>query len=479
MSQTLHHPKSSSQAVPTSPNNVDVCSEEPIVTPAHLLSSKERNHIDELVMKRSEARWKGDYTEADAIRSSIEDIRVVIPLKEIIVQTAIQHNKDDGLLTSQEEENVDLEYKVVVTDIPRCDGGKSNWELVPINNPLVLEDIDQHNEDNVLQLAHAALGMAVSASESGFNVDADIMNQLVGRAEYRLRILKKRKAISMFLPGAAASVGELHGRKAADAILWFALAGISSEQNDGLFHDLVGILTMELKRFGENSSCRAKDVLHIVERVAMAGVVGESTKQLYNVAADCLEIKMRASDDDTNNNTNANKHDLNVNDYSNIIQSLRDNSFGLHSDRSLLGLWRFSTRQRKQKAFLLNSARHFEGKFREYNTTFDDVSTDTLEIEISNNSRQYDWSSLFTDPTRPLVVDIGCGMGVSLLGLASLCETINQPTQDRADLQIDWIKCNFIGVDLLILEAEVPCCRCVHFSSFSPTLFGERENKFF
>ena len=108
----------------SSPNKVDVCSEEPIVTPAHLLSSNERNHIDELVMKRSEARWKGDYTEADAIRSSIEDIRVVIPLKEIIVQTAIQHNKDDGLLALQEEENVDLEYKVVVTDIPRCDGGR-------------------------------------------------------------------------------------------------------------------------------------------------------------------------------------------------------------------------------------------------------------------------------------------------------------------------------------------------------------------
>ena len=114
-----------------------------------------------------------------------------------------------------------------------------------------------------------------------------------------------------------------------------------------------------------------------------------------------------------------------------------------------MGLWRFSTRQRKQKAFLLNSARHFEGKFREYNTTFaNGVSTDTLEIEISNNSRQYDWSSLFTDPTRPLVVDIGCGMGVSLLGLASLCETINQPTQDRDELRIDWSKFNFIGVDL-------------------------------
>ena len=56
---------------------------------------------------------------------------------------------------------------------------------------------------------------------------------------------------------------------------------------------------------------------------------------------------------------------------------------------------------------------------------------------------QYDWSAMFKDPSRPLVVDVGCGMGVSLLGLAS-----HQSSTANSDIQVDWRECNFIGVDL-------------------------------
>lgn len=52
---------------------------------------------------------------------------------------------------------------------------------------------------------------------------------------------------------------------------------------------------------------------------------------------------------------------------------------------------------------------------------------------------------MFKDPTRPLVIDVGCGMGVSLLGLAS--GTATGATNDN-EIQIDWNECNFIGVDL-------------------------------
>ena len=61
--------------------------------------------------------------------------------------------------------------------------------------------------------------MAVSASERGVEIDREIMNEVISRAEDQLNTLKQRKAMSIFFLGAVATAGELHGRKAADAIL--------------------------------------------------------------------------------------------------------------------------------------------------------------------------------------------------------------------------------------------------------------------
>ena len=412
-----------------------------------ILSTEERNHIDELVNKRSEARWEGDYQKADEIRDVIEKTKVLIPRSTIL--QSIKDVEYVGNCFTQHQD--DVECKIIITDTPRSGGGISQWELMPIDNPFVDKNTQQQ-EDNVLQLAHAALGMAVSASERGVAVDKDIMSELISRAEDRLQTLKQRRATSIFFPGNVAAVGELHGRKAADAALWFALAGVSSKENVYIYNDLVDIATEELQRFGLNSSCRAKDVLHIVERVAMAGIVGESPERLYRVAADCLEAKMSSGDSQersADENANPDEDEGGIN-YGNIIQSLRDSTFGLHSDRSLLGLWRFSTRQRKQRAFFQNAARHFDGKFGVDFTASDNLHSNLLDADCSV-SNQYDWSAMFDDPSRPLVVDVGCGMGVSLLGLASLDNNIGQPPTQQDEIQIEWSECNFLGVDLSLL----------------------------
>lgn len=424
-------------------NDIILCSSDPssqiIATPIQLISKDEYDHINELVNKRSEARWNGDYDKADNIRTTIDDILVSISLSQII--DTIQH---DGMvdIISILQENVDIQYKVLVTDYPRSEGGNSSWELEPINNPL-FDNIDE-TEDNVLQLAHASLGLAVSSSEKGVNVNKDVMNELISRTNNRLRVLKQRRALSIFLPGAAVAVGELHGRKAADAILWFALAGID---DDDLFSDLFEIARTELDRFGRNTSCRPKDILHIVERAGMAAsIIG--TQQLYTTAADCLEYKMKER---TNHDINSNDIVWGSLDYRNIIQELRDGSFGLHSDRSLLGLWRFSSRQRKQKQFLYNAAQHFEHT-REGNTT-----------KVAEDLNQYNWTEMYTDPSRPLIIDIGCGMGVSLLGLASSQSTKQLSSINHSELQIDWNEYNFLGVDLSRLAigyARGACRRC-------------------
>lgn len=405
-------------------------SNDPIV---QLLTLEERRRIDVLIRERSTARWNGDYAAADKVRARIDETCVVIPWERIMKE--IGDNVDDlhNILDAQQRNEIGLDCRVTIADVPRSQGGLSSWGLTPRRDLLFDYDAsaDFGNEDNVLRLAHAALGLSVSASERGVVVDIDIMNGLLRRAANRLQLLKRRRRTLALLlhpegsAGVTVAAGELHGRKAADAALWFALSGIDDV---GLFDDLVAITTDELRRFGRNPGCRAKDVLHIIERIAMAGVDTDSSRALYRVAANCLEAKMAsAGEDDDGVESNV--------DYEYIISSLSDNSFGLHSDRSLLGLWRFSTRQRKQRSFFENAARHFDSQFRGNETT----------VEESSRDDQYNWSAIFEDPSRPLVVDIGCGMGVSLLGLAS---SSPDSIDDQVEIQIDWSQCNFIGIDL-------------------------------
>ena len=387
-----------------------------VSTPIQLISTEKRKEIDELVRRRSEARWDGNYQLADELRDVIDQISVTIKLNLQQLQLI--------------ELDSDLEYKVVTTDIPRSQGGGSTWELQPINN-FLFNNADK--EDNVLQLAHAALGMTVSASERGVDVSEEDLDRLVSRIDTRLQSLKKRKAMSNFFPETAAA-GELHGRKAADAAFWLSLSGVNTCDNS-VYNELADVAGEELLRFGNKSSCRAKDVLHIVERFAMAGVTGSSVQRLYGVAANCLETKVMTNATDCI----IDGDESNI-DYSGIIKSLRSStrhSFGLHSERSLLGVWRFSTRQRKQRVIFENAAKHYDGKFGKESIA-PQSADDTKEID------KYDWTKLFEDPKRPLVVDVGSGMGVSLLGLSS---TNNDVINDE-EIQIDWSECNFVGVDL-------------------------------
>ena len=377
-------------------------------TPIQLLSPEKRNEIDNLVQERSNARWNGDYQRADELRDLIEQISITIPLNDVMLQSIDLES--------------DLEYKVVTTDLPRSQGGGSTWELQPVNNPLFN---NAESEDNVLQLAHAALGLVVSASERGVDVNEQDLNNLVSKIEARLQLLKKRKTLKPFFPESAVA-GELHGRKAADAAFWLSLAGVHAREDFNIYDEFAQVATQELRRFGSKSSCRAKDVLHIVERFAMSGAVGTSVEQLYGVAADCLEVKLNKNPDE----------DVDVN----IIGSLRDATFKLHADRSLLGLWRFSTRQRKQRAFFESAAKHFDSKFGK------EIAPQSTDGESLN---QYDWAKVFDDPTRPLVVDIGCGMGVSLLGLCADGKSTSLSTTNNGEaINIEWSSCNCIGVDL-------------------------------
>jgi hypothetical protein len=131
-----------------------------------------------------------------------------------------------------------------------------------------------------------------------------------------------------------------------------------------------------------------------VEKFAASDVCGEDAMQLYKIAADCLEKK-------------------NYNDKT-YIESLRNGTFGFRG-RPLLWLWRFSSRQKKVKI---------------------DKESSNKCIDVIN------WQDVFHDTSKPLVVDIGSGMGTCILGLASTSSSSHE------ELPIQWSQYNYAGVDL-------------------------------
>ena len=94
---------------------------------------------------RSEARWRGEYSNADEIRETIDKTRVVIPWDRIL-----GYVKDRDYLTqlNLQQQSFDLEFKVIVIDMPRSGIEGSKWELGPADNPLIGDNTQ--NEDNVL-----------------------------------------------------------------------------------------------------------------------------------------------------------------------------------------------------------------------------------------------------------------------------------------------------------------------------------------
>ena len=340
------------------------------------LTKDQRDEIDFLVSQRADARRCGDYNLADSIRAEIEACteRFVAP-----------------------------GYQIELRDIPRKDGGGSTWDVVP----QLRESIERSGTgESVLQLSHIALGLAVVSAEQDVALDLQVLEDIVTRALARLE---------------ATGAAELRGRKAADAAFWFALSGASSPNATKLLNSLTLIAIEELERFGNKSSCRAKDIMHIVERLYATGLTGNLSKRLSDVAAKCLSDKeFRGFNRSTNEG---------------IVPMLKRHEFDPHSDRSLLWIWRFSIRQKKQRSFLRGATE----QYARYNNGSHKMSSSRME------ETDYKWSELFDDPSRPLVIDIGCGYGISLHGLSTLQE---KNLAVSTELDIEWEQCNFLGVDL-------------------------------
>ena len=198
---------------------------------------------------------------------------------------------------------------------------------------------------------------------------------------------------------------KMQGRKYADAAFEFAFSGIS---DNILFQLLSDRAEDELKRFGSRPSCRPLSILQIIERLAVAGVRNHS---IYNTAFALLEDKEKSLLDDR----------IGILANGTTYSSLASGSFSLFSDRPLLWLWRFASKQKKAGLQAMQSA-------------VPDSSTLIRGTPVN-------FSSLFADPSLPLVVDIGCGYGVILL---RMCEYSMMSAKNGGDAR----RLNYLGVDM-------------------------------
>ena len=235
------------------------------------------------------------------------------------------------------------------------------------DNNLSWKVVQPNSDDcrSTLELAHEALELASLPTRRNDQIQA-----IANKAKTRL----------------GRTLGtDVRGRTCGDAAFAFALAGIN---DDELLGTLTRVAYHELKRIGLRPSFHSKYVLQLVEKLAAAGLRGVEINRVYRCAADCLDYKK---------------------EHHQIVETLRhpDGRFDLLSTRPLMWLWRYASKQTKLKpnGMMKNKEEH---------------APEVEELGLQNSASQHAMYETYRTADEPLVIDIGCGMGVSLIGLASL-----------------------------------------------------------
>lgn len=253
----------------------------------------------------------------------------------------------------------------------------SNWKAVSDGST---------SAQSLIQIANEILGHVSWSSELQCPIDECFIDRLLDCMEDRLHI----------------TLGtDIRGRTSADTAFTLALAGVSRQT---LYRDLVRIAGLEMNRVRKRTSRRAKDVAHMAEKLAAAGLKGKEVEDVYRVSAGVLGFKGATYD---------------------IVESMKTpEKFDMLCPRPLMWLWRSSSKQVKPRQVLREAEEGIESVYS--------------QVKLDN----------FKDCGRPLVVDIGCGLGVSLIGLASRSSFHEDDYSSNLLPTTKFSECNFIGGDL-------------------------------
>lgn len=192
--------------------------------------------------------------------------------------------------------------------------------------------------------------------------------------------------------------------KAADVALSLSMVPISTVVESICVNRIIELLchvaSKEIAR-RRNKSRKSVELLSTCERFAAAGCSGGCLQLVVSVAG---EVAKGLSSGPIPSQT--------------VSNNLADLSFW--SERSLLVLWRKSRTLHKVTKNDFDSALSLE-----------DIILDPPK---------------FDDPHLPLIVDVGCGLGVTLIGLGAMAEgKLSSSESDR--LLLDWSRYNYLGAD--------------------------------
>lgn len=274
-------------------------------------------------------------------------------------------------------------------------GDDTNFEIFPVDASLAegWQFVEpSRDQQTTLEMAHGTLAF-VSNNQGAA---AAVTNSRDFQAELQDKVQTTKDRIQLTLGT------DVRGRSSADAAFCFAMAGVTDSE---LYKMLATVASNELRRIGKRRSFRSKYILHMIEKLAAAGIIsmdddGDTVNEVYHVAADCLQFK---------------------GEYPDVVETL-SKEFDLLSTRPLLWLWRFSSRQAKVAVIPDNDVPSYNPK----------------------------WLESLDAPNKSLVVDIGCGMGVSLLGLATTSEDTDFSLSREGSMigYDNWKDSNLVGCDL-------------------------------
>jgi len=176
----------------------------------------------------------------------------------------------------------------------------------------------------------------------------------------------------------------MQGRKYADAAFEFSMSGITDSE---LFAMLADSAYSELKRFGSRPSCKPVNILHIVEKLAVAGV---RDHRVFGLAHNILKTRGVAED---------------------VTKQLKQpNRYSLFSSRPLMWLWRYATKQKKptNSTTLDNRGQHTHSSVslpEAMDTLKDEMMNKTTPVESTDTKIEYPpFSALFNDCSLPLIL---------------------------------------------------------------------------
>ena len=195
--------------------------------------------------------------------------------------------------------------------------------------------------------------------------------------------------------------------KAADVALALSMVPLSTTLESICVNRIIKILchvaSKEIAR-RRNKSRKPVELLTTCEKFAAAGCSGGCLQLVVSEAREVTEA-LNGSDSIPSQTVSNNLADLNF-----------------WSERALLVLWRKSHPLHKVSENDFDSALSME-----------DIILDPPK---------------FDDPSLPLIVDVGCGLGVTLLGLAALAEgQLSDEKSGSERLQLEWSKYNYLGAD--------------------------------